>query len=98
MIKFHLHTGSNKTLGKSLVESVTENLCFDFVPNGSCIYMDNYFTSIPLMDNLSKNRLYCVGTIRSNRIEKASLQDLKKAQKKVCCSVEDKEHNISLLR
>ena len=59
-VKFHPCTGSNKTLGKSLGESVAENLCFDFVPNGSCIYMNNYFTSIPLMDNLSKNGLYCV--------------------------------------
>ena len=66
-------------MGKSLDESVTENLCFDFVPNGLCIYMDNYFTSIPLIDNLSKNGLYRVGTIRSDRIEKDPLQDLKKA-------------------
>ena len=98
MVKFHPYTGSSKTLGKSLGESVTENLCFDFVPNGSCIYMDNYFTSIPLMDNLSKNELYCVGTIRSDRIKKAPLQDLKKAQRGACCSVEDKENNISLVR
>ena len=34
MVKFHPYTGSNKTLGKSLGESVTENLCFDSVPNG----------------------------------------------------------------
>ena len=98
MVKFHPYTGSNKTLGKSLGESVTENLCFDFVPNSSCIYMDNYFTSIPLMNNLSKNGLYYVGTIRSDRIEKAPLQDLKKAQRGACCSVEDKENNISLVR
>ena len=97
-VKFHPYTGSNKTLGKSFGESVAENLCFDFLPNGSCIYMDNYFTSIPLMDNLSKNGLYCVGTIRSDRIEKAPLQDLKKAQRGACCSVEDKEKNISLVR
>ena len=37
MVKFHPCTGSNKTLGKSLGESVTENIGFDFVPNSSCI-------------------------------------------------------------
>ena len=98
MVKFHPYTGSNKTLGKCLGESVTKNLCFDVVPNSSCIYMDNYFTSIPLMDNLSNNGLYYVGTIRSDRIEKAPLQDLKKAQRGACCFVEDKENNISLVR
>ena len=50
------------------------------------------------MDNLSKNGLYCVGTIRSDRIEKAPLQGLKKAQRGACCSVEDKENNTSLVR
>ena len=67
------------------------------MPNGSCIYMDNYFTSIPLIENLSKNGLYCVGTIKSDKIKKAPLQDLKKAQRGACCSVEDKENNNSLV-
>ena len=37
MVKFYPYTGSYKTLGKSSGESVTKNLCSDFVPNGSCI-------------------------------------------------------------
>ena len=38
-----------------------------------------------------------MGTIKSDRIEKAPLQYLKKAQRGACCSVEDKENNISLV-
>ncbi|CAH1967391.1 unnamed protein product [Acanthoscelides obtectus] len=42
------------------------------------IFLDNYFTSIPLLETLTANKLYCVGTVRSDRVEKAPLKDLKK--------------------
>jgi DNA excision repair protein ERCC-6 len=41
------------------------------------IYMDNYFTSLKLIDELSKKGYGVVGTIRSNRIEKAPLTNTK---------------------
>ena len=65
---------------------------------GSCIYMDNYFTSLHLMNTLSNNGLFCVGTIRNDRTEKAPLQDISKAERGTYCAVEDKENGISLLR
>ena len=53
--------------------------------------MDNYFTSLSLLDTLSNQGLYCVGTIRSDRSEKAPLEDPKKTQRGACYSVTTKE-------
>ena len=92
LIKFHPYTGCDRTAGKP------ENLCVDFVPEGSCIFMDSYFTSLSLLDTLSNQGLYCVETIRSDRTEKAPLEDLKKTQRGACCSVQDEKNNIRLVR
>ena len=98
MIKIQPYTGGNKIEGKTVGESVTENLCLGFVLKGSCIFMDNYFTSLSLMDTLSSEDLFCVGTIRSDRIENAPLKDVRKAERGTCSSVDDKQNNISLVR
>lgn len=97
-MKFQPYTGSNKSLGKLLGETVTTNLCVGFVPAGSCLFMDNYFTSLSLMDTLSHQNLYCVGTLRKDRCENAPLEDLKKTARGSSCSVEDKQSKISLVR
>ena len=98
MIKFEPYTGGNKIEGKTIGESVTENLCLGFISKGSCIFMDNYFTSLSLMDTPSSEDLFCVGTIGSDRIENAPSKDVKKAERGTCSSVEDKLNNISLVR
>ena len=50
------------------------------------------------MDTLSSEDLFCVGTIRSDRIENAPLKDVKKAERGTCFSGADKPNNISLVR
>ena len=50
------------------------------------------------MDTLSNEDLFCVGTIRSDRIENAPLKDVKKTERGTCSSVEDKQNNSSLVR
>ena len=77
LVKFYPYTGAgDKVAGKTLGSSVPEKLCLQFVPVGLCIYMDNYFTSLFLINSLSNNGLFCVGTIRNDRTEKAPLQDI----------------------
>lgn len=98
LLKFDPYTGSDKTVGKPVGVSVTERLCMGFIPKGSCIYMDNYFTSLPLMDTLCKEELFVIGTIRSDRIEKAPLQDLKKSVRGSFCSLEEHKGDITLVR
>ncbi|XP_029645332.1 piggyBac transposable element-derived protein 3-like [Octopus sinensis] len=83
---------ASKTLGSS----VSKILSLKFIPVGSSIYIDNYFTSLPLMDALSNNGLFCVGTIRNNRTEKAPLQDVSKVVRGICCVAEDKKIGITL--
>ena len=39
---------------------------------GTVIYCYRYFTSIPLLDELTKKQLLCTGTIQKNRISEAS--------------------------
>ena len=56
LVKFQPYTGNDKTPGKPVYASVKENLCIGFIPEGSCIYMDNYFTSLPLMETLSQEK------------------------------------------
>ena len=60
--------------------------------------MDYYFTSLSLKDTLSSEDLFCVGTIRSDRIENARIKDVKKAERGTCSSVEDRQNNISLVK
>ena len=47
------------------------------------IYIDNYFTSVCLLRELSLGGIYCTGTIRRNRVEGAPLIDLRKANRGV---------------
>lgn len=41
-----------------------------------CLYIDNYFTSLRLLDQLRRDQIAAVGTIRSNRVEKCPLKDI----------------------
>ena len=71
LVKFYSYTDTgDKIAGKTLGSLVREKLCLQFVPVGSCIYMDKNFTFLPLMNALSNNGLFCVGTIRNDRTEK----------------------------
>nr|CAD7602018.1 unnamed protein product [Timema genevievae] len=55
----------------------------DKLPHGQySIYIDNFFTSVRLLEELKSKGHYCTGTIRSNRIEKASLEEASTLKKK----------------
>ena len=49
---------------------------------GSEIYMDNYFTSLPLLKHLSEKGIAGTGTMRFNRIQKAPIKSKKAIEKK----------------
>nr|CAI5831874.1 unnamed protein product [Callosobruchus analis] len=99
LVKFDVYTGAgDKVEGKSFGSSVTEKLCIDFLEQGSTIFLDNYFTSIPLLETVSANRLYCVGTVRSDRVEKAPLKDLKKENRGSHHTIHDSVCNITFTR
>lgn len=69
LINFDVYTGkksSNQTefgLGENVVLDLTQNLKH----KSCCLYFDNFFTSIPLIDKLHKNDLFACGTFRVNK-------------------------------
>lgn len=46
------------------------------------LYFDNFFSSIPLLENLTRIKMYGTGTIRENRIPSSTLIDSKELKKK----------------
>ncbi|KAK9739199.1 Transposase IS4 [Popillia japonica] len=73
-------------------------MCVNFLPSNSIVFIDNYFNSLSLLDTLKEKKLYCVGTIRSDRIEKAPLKELKKEKRGSHFTLHDPEANITLIR
>ncbi|GBP37588.1 PiggyBac transposable element-derived protein 3 [Eumeta japonica] len=64
-------------VGASVVLDLVEKL-----PTGSySLYMDNFFTSLPLLNELKKLGHEATGTIRANRVENAPLKDTKETKK-----------------
>nr|CAI5863906.1 unnamed protein product [Callosobruchus analis] len=75
LVKFDVYTGAgDKVEGESLGSSVTEKLCVDFLEQEALFS----WTTTSLLETLSANRRYCVGTVRSDRVEKNPLKDIKK--------------------
>lgn len=72
------------------------------LPQGSySFYMDNYFTSLPLLDEIKKLGHDATGTIRANRVEKAPLKDpknMKKTRRGSYNQITDTLSDITLVR
>lgn len=99
ILKFSPYCGSgDKTEGKTLGSSVTEKLCLNYVPKNSTIYLDNFFNSLPLLRQLKGENINCIGTIRSDRIEKAPLKDLRKEDRGSAHVLRNKEDQLILIR
>lgn len=49
---------------------------------GHKLFFDNYFTSLPLLRELLKKKIFATGTVRSNRCEKCPLMSEKDLKKK----------------
>ena len=69
------------TQGFGLGGTVVKDLAADTVVKNANhhIYIDNYFTSLRLLQELAQNGIFCTGTIQRNRVEGAPLKDLRKA-------------------
>ncbi|CAB3241779.1 unnamed protein product [Arctia plantaginis] len=68
---------TNLGLGPSVVLHLSRS-----VTEGSCLYHDRHFTTIPLIEELQKRNLHSTGTIMANRIpDKTSLKFQKDSQK-----------------
>ncbi|XP_071051462.1 piggyBac transposable element-derived protein 3-like [Onthophagus taurus] len=61
--------------------SVVLDLLSRLPPANYSLYMDNFFTSLPLLNELKKLGHDATGTIRENRVEKAPLNDKKEMKR-----------------
>ena len=65
---FQVYTGkANNTVETGLGERVVKDLTRDIWGENHHVYCDNYFTSVPLFQELLDNKTYSCGTVRSNR-------------------------------
>ncbi|XP_055623369.1 piggyBac transposable element-derived protein 3-like [Toxorhynchites rutilus septentrionalis] len=84
--------------GKPLGSKVVSNLSKDIVAEESYMYIDNFFTSLALLEDLGKRDISIIGSIRNNRIEKAPLESMKKQARGPYDVVCDTETTIVIVR
>lgn len=80
--EFQVYTGKRdgKQPEEGLGARVVTDLTRKILNKGHHVYMDNFFTSPALFDNLFKEKIYCSGTVRTNR--KGMPQAIKSAKLK----------------
>lgn len=61
--------------------SVVVDLLSELPSRNYVIYIDNYFTSLKLLQKLKGDGIACTGTVRANRVEKAPLTPVEKMKK-----------------
>lgn len=67
----------------SATENVVLRLCHDLAGKNHKVYVDNFFSSIPLVQKLKEDGIYYMGIVRSNRLQGTekhlrSVKELKK--------------------
>lgn len=64
---FQIYTGKVDTSEKHLGTRVVKDLTKDIAGENHKVYFDNYFTSMQLMNDLKKSKIYACGTVRKDR-------------------------------
>lgn len=102
LVRFIVYTGAKDQAEnvpkQPLGSRVVREMCVNFLPAGSRIFVDNFFNSLSLLGDLKEVNLNCVGTIRSDRIEKAPLKDLKKEARGSYDALADSQAGLTLVR
>lgn len=89
----------NKPLGSHVVLSLVATAIED--ANSHCLYFDNFFTSLELLNELRDIGLRATGTIRKNRTRGAPLlsdKDMKKAGRGSVDSLYHTSHDVLLVK
>ena len=89
---FSLHTGSKNT-----IKNIVTGLLLPFENKNHKVFMDNYYTSTKLFDELLKKQIQCCGTMRLFRGGPDEFVTLKKTLKKHEIVVMQKDQTICLL-
>ncbi|XP_026744066.1 piggyBac transposable element-derived protein 4-like [Trichoplusia ni] len=69
VLKLHLYGGATDTLvgGTNHVKKVVKHLMDAYINAGHHLFMDNFYTSVDLVDELYYKDTYCTGTLRKMR-------------------------------
>ncbi|XP_066969115.1 piggyBac transposable element-derived protein 3-like [Macrobrachium rosenbergii] len=80
---FKLYEGrdSGHIDGLTVGESVVQMLAKGTVPVGSDGYIDNFFTSLPLLESFREANINLTGTIRKDRVKNIPLSDVRKKER-----------------
>ena len=95
---FEIYTGKHMKLSGDFGVSGNSVLrMVDCLPDdkGFKVYFDNWFSSVPLLEELKKKKLWSVATIRSNRMSGCNLLDDKVLKEKGRGSVDFKSDALS---
>lgn len=68
--EFQIYTGKSDTAGareEGLGTRVVKDLTRKIIGKKHVVYMDNFFSSPKLYEDLEKDQIYCTGTVRANR-------------------------------
>ncbi|KAL0830037.1 hypothetical protein ABMA28_003495 [Loxostege sticticalis] len=68
-LKMHMYCGSHDIdlRGKGHADKVVMMLMEDYLNAGHALYMDNFYNSVALAENLLTKKTYLTGTLRANR-------------------------------
>lgn len=65
--EFQIYTGKTESAESSLGKRVVQDLTHNIRNKYHCVYFDNFFTSLELLEELLQDGIYGCGTVRSNR-------------------------------
>ncbi|XP_064292998.1 piggyBac transposable element-derived protein 4-like [Plodia interpunctella] len=70
ILKIHVYAGSQDTQvgGKNHIKKVVHLLMKKYIEKGHSLYLDNFYTSVGLSEELLCKNTYVTGTLRANRI------------------------------
>ncbi|XP_063924603.1 piggyBac transposable element-derived protein 4-like [Zophobas morio] len=77
-LKFDLYTGKTDSQEKSLSSRVIKQLTSHLQGKNHLLYFDNFFNSVPLLEELKKQRIHAVGTVNISRRYLPKLKEDKK--------------------
>ena len=83
LLKFDVYTGKSETLpdvAGGVGSKVVQSLSSDFMDKGHDIYVDNWYTSVPLLEDLRTRNTGACGTVRN--IRKGLPKEMKKVKPK----------------
>lgn len=67
MVSFQVYQGKEEASENTLGERVILQLCRPYMDKGYCLFFDNFFSTLPLINMLLNRQTFACGTFRVNR-------------------------------